>query len=100
MAGLKACTTSERCTAGLKACATSERPALRLPPHFLCCLNNQPQLPLLVVHCDGIAHEVAGEAALRAEAELIERQVLCRFVDAAFEHILRLEHRRLGRDEA
>ena len=51
--------------------------------------DDQRQLPLLVVHGHRIAHEIAGEAALRAETQLIERQVLRRLVDAALEDVLR-----------
>src|SRR4029077_3158051 len=63
-------------------------------------LDDEPQLPLLVVHGDGITHEVAGEAALRRETELIERQELRGFVDSPLDDVLRLEYGRLRRDEA
>ena len=46
-----------------------------------------------------IAHEVAGEAALRAETQLIERQILRGCVDPPLQDVARLEHRRLRRHE-
>src|SRR4051794_26487430 len=42
----------------------------------------------------------AGEAALRRQAELLERHMLCRFLYARDQVRLLLEHRRLGRHQA
>ena len=47
-----------------------------------------------------VALDGAGEAALRAQGELIERAILPRLLDPALQRVLRLELRQLRRDEA
>src|SRR5438270_10194451 len=63
----------------------------RLSPDFARGLDDEAELGLLLFHCQRIAVDGRGEAALRAEAELVERHVFGRFVDAALQFVLALE---------
>ena len=69
-------------------------------PHFLRGLDHQRQLPALVFHRDVVAVHGAGEAALRRQAELVERRVLRGLVDAALQRVLVLELAELGGHQA
>src|SRR4029077_13220019 len=69
-------------------------------PDLPCGLDDERQLLLFVVDGHRVAHEVARETTLRTETQLIERQELRRLVDAAFDHVLGLQHRRLGGNQA
>src|SRR2546428_10804651 len=62
-------------------------------------LHDAGELPGLIVDGDRVADVVAREAALRAEAELIERHVAAGLIDAAAQLVRRLQLRGLGRDE-
>ena len=64
------------------------RNSRRLSPDVPGRLDDKRQLLLLVVHGDRIAHEVAGKAALRAQAQLIERQVFRGLVDPPLDDVL------------
>ena len=69
-------------------------------PYLFGDLADQAQFfPLIVLRQD-IALFRRREAALRAEAELIERHELCRLFDALLYVVLVLKIRRLGRHEA
>src|SRR6478609_9048487 len=63
-------------------------------------LDDQAQLRALRLDRDVVAVHRAREAALRRQAELLERDVLRRLVDAALEVVLRFELAELGRHEA
>src|SRR5579884_1879089 len=76
------------------------RPAPLAAPHQPRRVDYQRELAPLIVDGERIAHEVARKAALRAETELIERQMLRGRVDAPRERVARLEHRRLRGHEA
>src|SRR5882672_3072691 len=62
-------------------------------------LDYHLELALLVVLGDAVADHVGGEAALRAERELLERQVLRRLFDPAPQAVDGLELGHLGADE-
>src|SRR5262249_57684565 len=69
-------------------------------PHLIRHLHDPPQLrPLLVLGQD-IAFLARGEAALRREAELLERDEFRRLVDAALDRVLGFERPALGGNEA
>src|SRR5262249_289379 len=70
------------------------------PPHLARGLDDQRELAALVLDGERVAGEIAGEAALRAQTQALERHAARRFVDAALEGVLGLKLRRLGRDEA
>ena len=63
-------------------------------------LDDQPQLGELLVEGERVALDGGGEAALRGEAELVERDVLRGLVDPALEGVLVLERAALGGDQA
>jgi hypothetical protein len=65
-----------------------------------CRVDNQCQLPALVVFGDRIAGNGTGKSALRADGEPVEIDVTGCFVDAAFERIEAFQHRRLRADHA
>src|SRR5437867_5717219 len=67
-----------------------------LARHF----QGQAELTALVVDRDLVAVVRAREAALRAQAEVLERHVLGGGLDAALEIVLGLERRHLGADQA
>src|SRR5690606_30877915 len=62
-------------------------------------LDDAGQLPLLVVESDGIAADAAGEAALGAERQPLERHDLGGLVDPALELVGARCLRHLGADE-
>ena len=72
----------------------------RLSPRPRGGLDDQPQLGDLLVERERVALDRGGEAALRGQAELVERHVLRRLVDAALELVLVLERAALGGDQA
>src|SRR3954471_2864487 len=61
--------------------------------------DDQAQLGELIRFGQEIAGLGAGEAALRAESELVERQMALRLLESALEFVLRFEIRALGGDE-
>src|SRR6185295_6494512 len=63
-------------------------------------LDDEAQLRPLRLDRDRVAVHRAREAALRRDAELLDRRVRRRLVDPALEHVPRLELAELGRDEA
>ena len=67
------------------SCVPSLNLHRRSTPDFARGFDHQLELPPLVVDGQRVAHEVAGEPALRAETQLLERQHLRRFVDAALQ---------------
>src|SRR5262249_7607465 len=78
-------------------------------PRFKVAFSSSPDLagelddhaqfrPLLLLSQD-IAFLGRGEAALRREAELLERSEFARFLDAPFDGVLVLERAALGGDE-
>ena len=71
-----------------------------LTPHLPRRLGDQFELALLVVGAEQIADDVGGEAALRADRKLIERNELRRLVDPALEPVHRFHLRHLGADQA
>src|SRR6185312_6036134 len=85
--------TSWRSTQGARASSPSLPDAARRLDHDL-------ELALLVVGADEIADDVRGEAALRADCQLLERDVPGRLVDALSQLVDLLDFRHLGGDEA
>src|SRR5712691_8876535 len=69
-------------------------------PHFARGLDDEAQLGDLLVPGQCVAVDGRGEAALRAEAELIERHEFRRLVDSPLQRILALERRPFAGDEA
>src|SRR5262245_12378006 len=69
-------------------------------PHLVGHLHDPPQLRPLLLLGEDIAFLGRGEAALRREAELVERDELRRLLDATLELVFRLEAAALGGDEA
>src|SRR5262245_49082206 len=69
------------------------------PPHLTRDLERQAELALLVVDGDLVTVVGAREAALGAQAEVLERDVLRGRFDAALEVVLRLERGHLRADE-
>ena len=63
-------------------------------------VDDEGQLGDLLVVGQHVALDRRGEAALGRQAQLLERHVLRRLVDASLERVLVLERARLGRDEA
>jgi hypothetical protein len=72
---------------------------MELAPDLLRGLDDEAQLGDLLVLGEGVALDGRGEAALRRQAQLLERDVAGGLVDAALEVVLALEDRRLRRDE-
>src|SRR5262245_50178072 len=62
-------------------------------------VHRQPQLRALVRLAQRIARRTAGEAALRADRQPLEADVLRRFVGAASQAIHAFKHGRLAADE-
>src|SRR5262249_41679737 len=73
--------------------------ALSSPPHFAGDVDDHPQFRPFLLLGEDIAFLRRGEAALRRQAELLERRKFARFVDAAFDVVLLLQRAALGRDE-
>src|SRR5258706_3950577 len=69
-------------------------------PDFPGGFHDEPHLVGLLLARDLVAVHGARESALRREAELLERRVLRRLVDAPLDGVLRLELAELGGDEA
>src|ERR1700730_16806556 len=67
-----------------------------LPPDFARRLYDEPKLGDLLIHGESIALDGRREAALRTQAELIERNKFGRFVDPALECVLALDGAALG----
>src|SRR5690606_33263193 len=70
------------------------------PPHFVRGFHDQIELRLLLVGAERVAVDGRREAALRAEAELLQRYELRGFLDAPLQRVLLLERALLGGDEA
>src|SRR5262245_51307076 len=71
--------------------SSQSRSAPLLPaPHLPCRLHHALELALLLVRTQQIADHIRGEAALRADRKLLERQDLRGFIDAALERLDRL----------
>src|SRR6185437_16918520 len=68
-------------------------------PHVRGDLDDQPQLRPLLLDRERVALDRRREAALRREAQLLERHVLRGFVDAALERIGVLQRAGLRGDE-
>src|SRR5213078_3149418 len=68
-------------------------------PDFPRQLHAERQLRLLLIHRDLVALDGRGEAALRAQADLLERHVLGRLVETPPEVVLPLQGADLGGDE-
>src|SRR3954471_11965555 len=62
-------------------------------------LDDQPELGHLLLVAEVVALGRRGEAALRGQAELLERHVLARLVDAALERVRTLQLPALRRDQ-
>src|SRR5260370_11731427 len=75
------------------------RPVGSLAPHLARHLDDEAELGFLFLDRQRVAVDGRGEAALRAEAELLERHVAGRLLDAALQFVLGFERRPLGRDE-
>src|SRR3954465_2773999 len=71
-----------------------------LAPDLAGGLDDQPQLGELVVSRELVALLRGGEAALRRQAQLVDVDEPRGLLDAPLEHVLRLELRALGRDQA
>src|SRR3984893_271024 len=69
-------------------------------PDFARRLDDEAQLCDLFVSGQRVAVDGRGEAALRAEAELLERHVFRRLVDPALQSVLAFERGALAGDEA
>src|SRR5215510_10500454 len=70
------------------------------PPHLLRQLHHHPQLRPLLLLAEHVAFLGRGEAALRREAELINRHVATGVLDAALDDVLLLHGTGLGGDQA
>src|SRR6202048_4823167 len=69
-------------------------------PHFARCLHNKTKLGDLLLPGQRVAVDGRRESALRTEAQLPERHVFRRFVDAALQYVSAFERRPLAGDEA
>src|SRR5262245_6024467 len=78
----------------------SNSAAISLPPHLFGDLDHFTHLGPLLRLGEHVAFLGRGEAALRAERELLERRELCRLVDAALDQVLGLQRAALGGDDA
>src|SRR6476661_6721210 len=76
------------------------RPHQSLPPDLVRQLDNHAQLGPLLILCQHVAFFGRGEAALRRQAELIERDKFRGFFDALLDVRTRLQATRLRRDQA
>src|SRR5438132_1531843 len=63
-------------------------------------LDDEPQLGDLFVVADRVAFDGRGKAALRRQADLLERHVLARLIDAALEIVLALQRAALRGHQA
>src|SRR5436190_16955725 len=79
--------------------AGAPRAPTSLAPDFARCLDDQLELRPLLVVGEIVPLERRREAALRRQAELLERHVARRGVDPPLELVLRLESAALRRDE-
>src|SRR5215470_12627429 len=79
--------------------ARSIKQALRAP-YLPCRLHNALELALLLIRAEQVADHIRREAALRADRELIKRQDLRGFINAALECVDSLQLWHLGADEA
>src|SRR5258707_14535601 len=73
---------------------------LRVSPHLARGLDHQTELGDFARDIHGVAADAAGETALRAQCELLQRRMLRRLVDAALELVLGFELAALGGDQA
>src|SRR6266699_897395 len=71
-----------------------------LPPHLTRYLDDQFELGLFLIDGERVALGVAGEAALRAQRQLLERHEFRRFVDAPLDVVLLLERSCLRRHQS
>src|SRR5690606_10152609 len=69
---------------------------LHMPPDGVRRLDHEPQLGDLVIVGDVVAAGGAGEAALRADSEVLHRHEARRLIDAAAQHVPILQHAVLG----
>src|SRR4029079_19584503 len=67
------------------------RPHQSLPPDLVRQLDDHPQLCPLLFFSQHIAFLGGGKSALRRQAELIERDIFCGFIDAPLDVVLRLK---------
>src|SRR5262245_3004424 len=95
-----------RSRAGIRAPAVCRRSELSRfhgwsspSPHASRSLEHHVQLTPLLVFGEQIARNTGGEAALRAEREVLERKVPARLVDPSAELVHRLEAPGLGGDQ-
>src|SRR5467141_1217766 len=63
-------------------------------------LDHQLQLAALVILAQAVAHLAAREAALRGQAQVLQRHVFGGSVDPLFQKILRFQHRCLGGNQS
>src|SRR5262249_10743772 len=87
--------TGERWSKRLRTVLTQSRRA----PHVARDADDETELGDLLGDRHGLATDAAGEAALRAQGELLERGVAAGLVDAALERVGTLELAALGGDE-
>src|SRR5437879_11186967 len=73
---------------------------LRISPHVGGHLDDARELRLLIGLAERIADDRAGEAALRAQAELLDRREPRSLVDAALEALRAFERGRLARHQS
>src|SRR6516225_8731227 len=71
----------------------------RRAPHLARGLDHEAELGEFALLVHGVAADAAGESALRAQGELLQRGVLACLVDATLELVLRFELGALGRDQ-
>src|SRR5687767_13467865 len=65
-------------------------------PHFACNVDDQAELAPLIGFGQRIPMVGAGEAALRAQAQVLDRHVTRRLVDAPLQLVFRFQHRGLA----
>src|SRR5689334_3602005 len=84
------------------SCGLSGSPfcGLRRAPNLLRELDDVAELCVLLRFAEEIAAGVAGKAALRAEAHLIDGHVFAGFLDAPLDRVLRLERAEFRGDDA
>src|SRR5215469_7197832 len=68
-------------------------------PHLTRSFDDEAQFGFLLLDRQSVAFDGRGKAALRAEAELVERHVFRGLVDAALQIVLAFERRPLAGDE-
>src|SRR5215831_8493218 len=81
---------------GLRLCRPDTS---RRAPHLARGLDHEAELGELAFLVHRVAADAAGESALRAQCELLQRGMLARLVDATLELVLRFELGALGRDQ-